>query len=239
MQLIQGSFLAHPRMVSWRNRLRGNALLRSVYRMWAGRGSYEERFGRGLLQAVSPGDVVWDIGANIGLYTEKFLAKGASSVVCFEPAPDAIRALQGKFSADAGRAARVRIVPAALSNARGVARFMADGASPVNRLAAGDRDGSAIEVSVMRGDEAVSEYALPPPDIIKVDVEGFELEVIEGLAGVLAEGSVRAVFVEVHFALLHERGVDHAPARIVEILQRNALKVSWLDASHLAAARVS
>jgi FkbM family methyltransferase len=233
--MIQGSLLAHPSMVAWRNRLRGNSFLRGLYRLWAGRDSYEERFGQGLLAAIGPGDVVWDIGANVGLYSEKFLERGARTVVCFEPAPEAIRALTRRF-AEAPLQERVRVIPAALSNARGVARFVADGASPVNRLGDAGTAG-AIDVPVLRGDEALTDYALPLPDVIKVDVEGFELEVIEGLDGVFERGAVRAVFVEVHFALLHDRGLDHAPAAIVRQLGRRGFRVTWLDASHLQATR--
>lgn len=235
MQLIQGSLLAHPSMVAMRNRLRGNPFFRGVYRFWVGKDGYEDRFGRGMLANVGKGDVVWDIGANVGLYSEKFLDNGARSVVCFEPAPDAIQALTRRFAAE-DRRERVRVVPAALSNARGVARFQADGASPVNKLSTDDATG-AIEVPVMRGDEALVDHSLPHPDVIKVDVEGFELEVIEGLDGVFGSGPVRAVFVEVHFALLHARGLDRAPAEIVRRLEQRNFRVSWLDASHLQAMR--
>ena len=236
MQIIQGSLLAHPHVVAWRNRLRGNSLLRGVYRMWAGRDSYEERFGRGLLAAVGEGDVVWDVGANVGLYSEKFLQRGAGFVACFEPAPAAIAQLGRRFAA-AEYSARVRVIGAALSNVRGVARFLANGDSPVNKLSDSGQSGASIEVPVLRGDQALTEHSLPLPHVIKVDVEGYELEVIEGLDGVLAQRQVRAVFVEVHFALLHERGRDEAPARIVELLQARGFQTSWLDASHLSATR--
>jgi FkbM family methyltransferase len=235
MQIVHGSLLAHPRMVAWRNRFRHNRLLRRVYGFWAGQSGYEERFGRGLLAAVMPGDVVWDIGANVGFYSAQFLQRQARKVVCFEPAPDAVKALEGKFGRGTSRANQVHIVPAALSNARGTAKFIADGSAPVNKIAEGSGPGAGatIDVKVLRGDEALSEYQLPPPDIIKVDVEGYELEVIEGLAGVLALPGVRAVFVEVHFALLHERGLDVAPTRIVEILESRGFRLTWLDPSHL------
>src|SRR6185312_1845740 len=49
---------AHPRVIAWRNRLRRNSLLRSVYGSLAGRGDYEARFSRELLVAVRSGDTV-------------------------------------------------------------------------------------------------------------------------------------------------------------------------------------
>jgi FkbM family methyltransferase len=235
MQLLPGTLLAHPSMVTLRNRLRGNPLLRGLYRAWAGQDGYEARFGRSLLAGVHGGDVVWDIGANVGLYSEKFLHNGAREVICFEPAPAAIAALESRLQL-ARRTGRARIVPVALSDRRGQASFVADGSSPVNRIGV-SAHGSSIEVPVMRGDQALLDYSLPVPQVIKVDVEGYELEVIEGLAGVFADARVRAVFVEVHFALLHERGVDVAPARIVRFLEERGFTVRWIDGSHLAAIR--
>jgi FkbM family methyltransferase len=235
MQLLPGTLLAHPTMVTWRNRLRGNPLLRGLYRAWAGHDGYEARFGRSLLASVRDGDVVWDIGANVGLYSEKFLDHGAREVVCFEPAPAAVAALESRLER-ARQAKRAHIVPVALSDRRGEASFVADGSSPVNRIGVSTH-GSIIEVPVMRGDQALKDYSLPIPQLIKVDVEGYELEVIEGLAGVFTDTRVRAVFVEVHFALLHERGVDVAPARIVSFLEERGFIVRWIDGSHLAAIR--
>ncbi|NEQ84963.1 MAG: FkbM family methyltransferase [Moorea sp. SIO2I5] len=40
------------------------------------------------------------------------------------------------------------------------------------------------------------------PNILKIDVEGFEIEVLKGMQTVLASSTLRAVFIEVHFKLL-------------------------------------
>ena len=54
-----------------------------------GNQTYEARFMRALNARVRPGDVVWDIGANVGMYTQQFAhAVGRSGrVIAFEPAP--------------------------------------------------------------------------------------------------------------------------------------------------------
>ena len=51
----------------------------------------------------------------------------------------------------------------------------------------GDRGGDAREVPVVRVDDAVSERSLPGPFVVKVDVEGAELAVLDGAAAVLEE----------------------------------------------------
>jgi FkbM family methyltransferase len=232
-----GHILTHPTVIAWRNRLRHNKLLVGAYKLWVGRSSYEERFGQGLLDAIAPGDVVWDIGANVGLYTEQFLRRHADQVTCFEPAPEAVRILQRKFGPDSPHPGRVSIVPAALSNARGTARFAADGSSPTNKIAAADDVGKTIEVPVLRADDALREYGLRPPNVVKIDVEGYELEVIGGLANTLRSRALRAVFIEVHFSLLHERGLDYAPSEIIRTLKELDFEITWLDPSHLRASR--
>jgi FkbM family methyltransferase len=226
---------AHPRLIAWRNRLRRNPLVRTVYAGIAGRGHYEARFSRELFTAVQPGDTVWDIGANIGFYAAQFLERGAAHVVCFEPAPAALDTLRARFTEIGNAARRVHIVPVALGRERSVAVFQADGASPNNRVLEVS-SGPTIEVPMLSGDEALRELDLPEPHVIKIDVEGYELEVIEGLRGLLtSHAAPRAVLVEVHFALLHERRLDSAPATLVQRLSDCGFRVRWVDPSHLSA----
>jgi FkbM family methyltransferase len=208
-------------------------VLRDLYRSIAGRGAYEERFARELIAAVRAGDTVWDIGANVGVYAAQFAERGAANVVCFEPAPAAVAALRARFSG----ASQIQVMPIALANQRGSAAFAADGASPNNQIGPSDGSKPTIEVQVYPGDEALAEFALPQPDVIKIDVEGYEMEVIEGLAKVLASKQVRSVFIEVHFALLHARKLDEAPGAILQTLRQHGFAVRWVDPSHIGAHR--
>jgi FkbM family methyltransferase len=228
---------AHPHVIAWRNRLRGNSLIRGIYTSLAGRGDYEARFARELLVAVRSGDTVWDVGANVGVYAAQFAERGAANVVCFEPAPAAVAALHRRFSETSKGANPVRIVPIALADRRGTAIFSADGASPNNQIGVSDGTSPTVEIQVRCGDEAVIEFALPPPNVIKIDVEGYELEVIQGLSSVLSSKELRSVFVEVHFALLHNRKLDAAPAAILQTLRQHGFHVHWVDPSHIGARR--
>ena len=229
---------AHPRVIDWRNRLRNNSLVRGVYSSIAGRGNYEARFSRELLAAVHPGDTVWDVGANVGVYATQFAQRQAQNVICFEPAPAAIAEL--RRLADATRGPNpVRIMPIALGKERGTVAFSADGASPNNQIGVSDGSTPTIEIQVRSADEALTEFALPHPDVIKIDVEGYELEVVEGATGILSSKQLRSVFVEVHFALLHNRKLDEAPAMILRKLRRHGFRVRWIDPSHIGADRAT
>jgi len=227
-------------MIAVRNRLRNNRMARSMYERWMARRDYEEAFGRRMQAMVGATSIVWDIGANIGLYTREFLSNGAKTVVCWEPAPAAARTLREYFGPGTAYAERVIVVQAALSDAAGVARFSADGDSVTNRLAlTGTSDSHTIEVEVLRADMAVQNGTVPSPSVVKIDVEGFELDVLRGFGRLLESPLLRAVFVEVHFTRLHERAMDDAPREIDSLLTSNGFRTEWLDLSHVAGIRPS
>jgi FkbM family methyltransferase len=228
------SLLAQPWVIKTRNRVRNIRVAQALYRRWKARFDYEESFSRALLASVGPGSIVWDVGANVGLYTEKFLARGAKRVICVEPAPAAVEALRAKFGAET---ARVTILPMALSDVCGSGAMAADGASPTNQLRAGIGGQGLTEVRLMRADDLMRSINLPPPSVLKIDVEGYELEVLRGFGDAIHSKDLQAVFVEVHFGLLHERGLDHAAEEISSRFGRAGLNVRWLDLSHVCGTR--
>jgi hypothetical protein len=121
-------------------------------------------------------------------------------------------------------------------------QFSADRSSTLNRIIEKPGAPSAqlvktVEVSVLRPDVAIRTYGVAVPNLVKVDVEGFELEVLRGFGELLDSPELRSIFVEVHFTLLHERGLGSAPTEIVSLLTRHGFKVEWLDLSHLCAVR--
>jgi hypothetical protein len=94
----------------------------------------------------------------------------------------------------------------------------------------------AHEVSVQRGDEYLTQC---PPNVIKIDVEGFELEVLQGMTQVLSRPELRSVLIEVHFGILSDRGLAGAPAAITALLKKAGLTIDWVDSSHLVGSRFS
>ena len=64
------------------------------------------------------------------------------------------------------------------------------------------------------GDRMVERDEICTPNIIKIDVEGHEREVIEGLRSTLGPPAVRSVFIELHFATLEEKGFPDAPRKL-------------------------
>lgn len=136
------------------------------------------------MQFFEEGDTVFDVGANVGEMTEQFLQEGAGKVVAFDPQPSSIRALQARFD---GRR-EVAIVPTGLSAHPGKLMFhisnSGTGLSTFSNAWRGGRYAAAnwderIEVEVTTLDEMIVRFGRPA--FCKIDVEGYELQVLEGL----------------------------------------------------------
>jgi FkbM family methyltransferase len=215
------------------------AVVRLLARAQSGR-EYEENFRRALFACISPGDCVWDVGANVGLYSELFAEAvgSAGAVVSFEPSPDCVEAIEARCLQSSARASW-QVVAGALADADGQAWLsVADGSTaPGNHLA--DRAGnSVIEVRTFRADSIIA-AGYPSPSVIKVDVEGFEGEVLDGMGALLDSQSLTAICVEVHFRALAERGKQAEPARLVRLLKGKDFSLTWTDRSHFVARRAN
>jgi FkbM family methyltransferase len=140
-------------------------------------GGFEERELDWLLPRIRPTDVVWDVGANIGIYTV-LMAQRAARVVAFEPMPETFGRLQHNVALNG--IDNVDLVNAALSDAPGRARMLAMPEGPGgNHLLRDGHDAGTVEVEVLTGDGYVDEHRAAP-DVIKVDIEGFEPEFVRG-----------------------------------------------------------
>jgi FkbM family methyltransferase len=199
---------------------------------------YEAKFAKAVDQAVHPGDVVWDIGANLGLYTKVFLELTGpeGKVIAFEPAPACFAAMQETFM----NISNVQLMNMAMGNEAGTVdmELALEADAPTHSLVSAASD-ETVAVTIARGDDIVAEGHAPVPNVIKIDVEGFEQEVLLGMAKLLGNTSVREILLEVHFKLLEIKGTKHAPSQMVDLLKSEGFDVTWTDASHIHARRRS
>jgi FkbM family methyltransferase len=148
---------------------------------------------------VASNPVILDCGANIGLSAIWFLSRyPGARVHCFEPEPENFRLLEHNLRGSAGvvlnRAAVGRAagrLPLTLSNSAAMH-------SLVGQMGSDTIDARRVEVDVVALPEYLSRHALDAVDILKLDVEGSELDVIEGMAGRLR--SVKIIVGELHEA---------------------------------------
>ena len=211
--------------------------------------NYEFKFSRIMLSKVKHNDIVWDIGANVGFYTKKFHKlikinsrdkhlKKNGCIVAFEPDPHAIKKLKKKFY----NKKNILLLRYALSDINNnSSEFTDDPSSPTNQLVdINKKDFSnqkTIKVRVAKADTLIKKLNLPTPNIIKIDVEGFEFEVLNGMKKILQQKTLREIFVEVHFAKLKKKKLKNVVFLICKILKDNKFSISWLDPSHLRAFR--
>lgn len=235
------SWRSHPIVVALRSvgrKLGINRLLANV----ASSSSYEHRFRRRLLGSIRPGDCVWDVGANVGFYTKRFasLVGEHGRVVAFEPSPDSAADL--RRAVDERR--NVAILPVALGDSKSTVPFRKgeDELSATSRIVepraeATETSESLVRVEMARGDELIRSERACHPNVVKIDTEGYELDVLRGLSGIMESPSLRTVCVEVHFSLLEERGLRNAPASIERLLRTAGFRCEWADSSHIVATR--
>lgn len=153
------------------------------------------------------GSIFFDVGANIGAFTLVASEQRQCRVFAFEPHPKTFRRLQDNVALN-GRD-NVTLVNAALSNHDGTAVLSDNVESSTNHLV-GDAQ-SGITIRSLRGDDFCRTSSVRPT-VIKIDVEGFELEVLEGFGAVLEH--VGVVFVEVN-GLSAARGGSEAIRHIL------------------------
>lgn len=95
-----------------------------------------------------------------------------------------------------------------------------------------------IAVDVTTVEQIQSSQDLSCPTITKIDVEGFEGEVIRGGERVFSSDRSRHIFIEIHFARLDERRLSNTPNLIVKMLKSWGYRVKWIDPSHVPAFRI-
>lgn len=95
--------------------------------------------------------------------------------------------------------------------------------------------GSGDWVDVLPLDILVKQQEFP--NAIKIDVEGFEVEVLEGALETLKNDKLKVIGIEVHSEILESRNIVNPISRMEKILTDAGFKVKWTDFSHLVALR--
>lgn len=130
-------------------------------------------------------DIVLDVGANIGVFS-LLASRKAKTVISIEPEPENYSILVQNVRRN--RRNNVRTIEIAASAAEGLLKISGTGG-----LAQVSQLGRDVRAATL--DRILSESRLPNPSIMKVDVEGYELEVFEGFTGFR---ELREIIVEVH-----------------------------------------
>lgn len=153
-------------------------------------GNLESSVQEALVRQLGPGDVVYDIGANLGFFSlvAARLVGPAGRVFAFEPAPDNAEAI--RRNAELNLLTNIVVIPRAVFSRSGSARLQVVDDQSWSRLEEfGEHPDTerVLEVETVTIDELVGSGELPPPALVKIDVEGAELAVLEGMRATIDE----------------------------------------------------
>jgi FkbM family methyltransferase len=163
-------------------------------------GTYELAKQRAFAEAVRPGQVVFDLGANVGFYTLIAAARSGSTgrVYAFEPLPRNVAFLRQHLHYKPSDAADVEVIEAAVSDIEGTAAFQESPSPAMGRL----METGGLQVKTVTLDEMVLDRGLPAPDVIKIDVEGGEKRVLDGAIKTLGRAHP-VIFLATHGSRAH------------------------------------
>lgn len=168
-----------------------------------------------LLHFLRKGDKFADIGANVGTYTILASFVVGAETQAFEPLPATYAKLLRNVAINklSGSHGHVTANMVACGKENGTVNFTAD-LDTMNQVVSEDFQGKTVLVPVMRLDELLAEFNAA---LWKIDVEGYEEQVIDGALERLSNSELKAVILE-----------TETPA-IIKILQENGFEKGYYD----------
>lgn len=181
--------------------------------LWTG--AYEPRFSAALADAVQTGDICYDIGGYRGFFAGVCALAGASAVHVFEPLPQNIHRIESML--EANPALPLALHRMAVGAEVGETEFVVMPEASMGKLTASSfqpeaRSNQTVPVLIETLDHLRDTGAIPPPNLIKIDVEGAEAMVLRGAQRVLAENQPR-LFIEAHSHALADECTDFLATR--------------------------
>ena len=155
---------------------------------------------------LQPGDTFVDVGANVGLFSivagRRVGSRG--KVLSFEPAPETMSALTATVRLN-GLGSIVSLHQSAAGRKAGTAKLYVGQTCGHSSLLPLDESKETIEVPMVALDEVIGDQKI---DLIKIDVEGWELEALQGLRKTLANNPQASVLLEFGPSHLQRAGVE-------------------------------
>lgn len=160
--------------------------------------TYEREQTRLFEDAITPGNVVFDIGAHAGYYSllASVLVGSSGSVFAFEPEPR--NALYLKKNMAINRCGNVTVVESAVGNNSGTTRFEYGTGSGTGRVTS---NAAGLAVPMVSVDDFTERNAVLP-DHLKIDVEGAEMLVLQGARRTISRARP-VIFLSTHGPAVH------------------------------------
>jgi FkbM family methyltransferase len=159
------------------------------------KGTFEEGTLEILKLEIGPDDIFYDVGANVGLHSCVALQAGARQAIMFEPDPS--NCSVARLNLRLNGFANFVLLELALDDRDGQRMFFA--ASPENMGTGGfsrSGPGRCFVVPVETLDHVSTKLELPTPSVLKIDVEGWEYQVLKGARRLLESSPPRMIIFE-------------------------------------------
>ena len=192
-------------------------------------GTYEEETTRLFVKIIEPGMTVVDIGAHVGYYTLLAAQNTGPSgkVYAFEPESNNFALLEKNV--ELNNYGNIHTENKAISNSTGPRELF------ITNLDSGRHSMYKHEISQTNGlsidtvtlDDFLEQISCSHVDLIKIDVEGAELEVLQGMRRLINNANKMALILEFNPQLLINAGVD--PFRFPQSLADYGFKIKWID----------
>jgi FkbM family methyltransferase len=148
---------------------------------------YYEKGTNKLYELVKPGMTVLDIGANIGSTALGFskIVGNEGTIIAFEP--DKINYQKASHNILLNNASSIKLMNIGLGNENKAYKLYAvnDENRGMNRILEHSSTHPYAEITVRRLDEVIAEAGIKKVDLVKIDVEGFEMNVLHGAVSIL------------------------------------------------------
>jgi FkbM family methyltransferase len=176
---------------------------------------YKRHFEAGpierLQEFIPEGSLVIDVGANVGFFALRFAqwVGVGGEVVAIEPEDRNYQALLAALKRE-GLSGRVRAMKAVAAASAGPMFLEINQLHPADHKLS--RDGTGVAVEAVRLDDLVSDKGVLRPSLVKIDVQGAEMLVLQGASDILGLAAP-ALFIE-----LHDEGLQRFGASVSAIL---------------------
>ncbi|HEX4488714.1 MAG TPA: FkbM family methyltransferase [Terriglobales bacterium] len=153
-------------------------------RYWGTTAKIDPMLYRMAQQLVKPGAVVWDVGANLGLFTfcAAALSGRSGHTLAIEPDGWLCDLMHRSMEINQDRLGKIAIENVAIGESSGAAFLeVSDRSRAFNRVT--NSGNAGVSVRTLTLDSLLATH--PPPSILKIDVESFELQVLKGASEVL------------------------------------------------------
>lgn len=193
-QLIQA---INPRLVKMKfvensNLMMKKGLAGATSHIYAGLGEYEEMSL--VLHLLRPGDLMGDVGANIGAFSVLAAANVGADAISIEPIPDTYSILQSNVESNKAQQ-KITTLQYGVGDKEGVLRFTSALDAMNHVLLDNEESSDAIEIKVLTLDTI---FANRTPTMMKIDVEGYEYPALLGAQKILSDPALQAIIIELN-----------------------------------------